>query len=464
MREDTSGQQRPGLRRSLGLLETTVGGVGLILGAGIYALVGEAAGKAGNAVWLSFALAAGMAALTGLSYAELASAYPRAGADYEYSRQALGRRFAAVVGWVIVSGNVIAAAAVALGFGGYFGEFVDVAPTLAALLALTAAAAIAAYGIREAMWASILLTVVEIAGLLLIIGIGVPHLGDVSLVDTRSGASGVFSGAALVIFAFIGFEQIATLSEETHDARRTVPAALLLALVFSTAVYIAVAVAAVSVVGWEALSESEAPLAAVASEVLGSAASDVLSAIALFSTFNTMLLMLVAASRLLYGMATTGSLPALLGAVHRGSRTPVAAIALCAAGAIGVATLGDIGFVAQSANFAIILGFAAVNISLIVLRFRRPGIDRPFRLPLSVGRVPVLPVLALGGAVFMIANLQLNAILLGLALVVTGALLMLTEGGIRSFRHGGTIRPPEDGPNVTSREAVKHREMETIDE
>jgi APA family basic amino acid/polyamine antiporter len=177
-----------------------------------------------------------------------------------------------------------------------------------------------------------------------------------------------------------------------------------------------------------------------------------------------MLLMLVAASRLLYGMATTGSLPALLGAVHRGSRTPVAAIALCAAGAIGVATLGDIGFVAQSANFAIILGFAAVNISLIVLRFRRPGIDRPFRLPLSVGRVPVLPVLALGGAVFMIANLQLNAILLGLALVVTGALLMLTEGGIRSFRHGGTIRPPEDGPNVTSREAVKHREMETIDE
>jgi APA family basic amino acid/polyamine antiporter len=417
--------ERPTLRRSLGLLETTLGGVGLVLGAGIYALVGEAAGTAGNALWVSFALAAGIAALTGLSYAELASTYPKAGADYEYSRQALGRRFAGVVGWVIVAGNVIAAAAVALGFGGYFSEFVDVSPTLGALGALGLAGAIAGYGIRESMWASVALTVIEVAGLVFIVVIGVPHLGDVPLLDAKSGASGIFAGSALVIFAFIGFEQVATLAEETHDARRTVPMAVLLSIAISTALYVAVAVAAVSVLGWEALSASEAPLATVAEDVLGGGASEAISLVALFSTFNTMLLMIVAAARLVYGMATSGSLPSPLGAVHREKRTPAVAIALCTAGALGVAVFGDLGFVAQSANFAIVLGFAAVNVSLIVLRFRRPDAERPFRLPLAVGRLPVLPVLALGGALFMIANLELDAVLLGLALVVAGAFVTL---------------------------------------
>ena len=123
------------LRRSLGLLETTLGGIGIILGAGIYALVGEVAGKAGDAVWVSFLMAAVMAAVIGLSYAELASAFPRAGADYEYTRQALGLRAAFVVGWLIVIGNLVAAATVSLGFGGYLHTFVDVDPTALALAA-----------------------------------------------------------------------------------------------------------------------------------------------------------------------------------------------------------------------------------------------------------------------------------------------------------------------------------------
>src|SRR3990172_1049814 len=111
------------LRRSLGLLETTLGGIGIILGAGIYVLVGEVAGQAGDALWVSFLIAAGAAIVVGLSYAELASTYPRAGADYEYTRQAMGPRAAFVVGWLIVIGNLVAAAAGALGFGGYFPTF-----------------------------------------------------------------------------------------------------------------------------------------------------------------------------------------------------------------------------------------------------------------------------------------------------------------------------------------------------
>lgn len=421
----TAPGSRPELRRSLGLMETTAGGVGLILGAGIYALVGEAAGTTGDALWMSFGLAAVIAALTGLSYAELASAYPKAGADYEYSRQAMGRRVASVVGWAIVAGNVVAAAAVALGFGGYFGEFAPISTTLGAMVALAVAGGIAAYGIRESMWMSIALTAVEVGGLLFIIAIGVPHVGEVPLFETKSGAAGVLSGAALVIFAYIGFEQVATLAEETREPSRTVPRAVLLSIAVSTVIYMGVAVAAVSVVGWERLSEADAPLTVVASDAIGNGASDLISVIALFSTFNTMLLMVVAASRLVYGMATAGSLPSTLGVVHGRFRTPAVAILLCTVGAIGVATFGDIGLAAQVANFAIAVGFAAVNTSLIVLRFRQPDTPRPFRLPLTVARVPVLPVLALGGVAVMIGSLDGEAVLLGLAFVAVGAVLVL---------------------------------------
>ncbi len=414
------GAEGPTLRRTLGLTELTLGGVGIILGAGIYALVGEAAGKAGNAVWMSFAVAAVMAALTGLSYAELASAYPRAGADYEYSRQAFGRLAAAVVGWVIISGNLIAAAAVSLGFGGYFGTFVDVDRALPAIVALLVAASIAVYGIREAIWSSIALTLVEVGGLVFIIAIGVPHFGDVDLLETRAGLASVLSGAALVVFAFIGFEQIATLAEETTDAPHKIPTALLLSIAITTGLYIVVAISAVSVLGWEALSDSDAPLAEVAANVLGDRASDALSLVALFSTFNTMLLLLVAASRLTYGMASTDALPRVLGRIQPRFRTPHIAIVLCVAISCGLTLFGDIGLVAEAANFAILTGFMAVNLSLIVLRFTQPDVPRPFRLAPSVQRVPVLPVLALGATAFMIVQLEGGAVLIGLGLVAAG--------------------------------------------
>lgn len=412
----------PRLRRSLGLVETTIGGVGIILGAGIYALIGEAAGRAGNAVWLSFLLAGVMATFTGLSYAEMSSAYPKAGADYEYTRHAFGRWPAVLVGLVIITGNVIAAAAVSLGFGGYFRVFVDVATPLPAILGLAVAAAIALYGIRQSLWVAMALTVVEFAGLLVVIAVGVPHLGDNDLLDAPRGISGVFSGAALVMFAFIGFEQVATLSEETRDARNVVPKALLLSIAITAVVYVAVALAAVSVIDSQPLSDSSAPLSDVVGSALGGRSSDVLAVVALFSTFNTMLLLLVAASRLIYGMADTGSLPAVLAWVQPRFRTPALAIALALAASSALAFSGDIGLIAESANFAIFLGFAAVNASLIALRFTQPAIQRPFRTPLNAGRLPLLPIAALASIGFMIANLDSGAILIGLGLIAASTL------------------------------------------
>ena len=401
-----------------------MGGVGIILGAGIYALVGEVAGKAGDAIWVSFLMAAAMAAVVGLSYAELASAFPRAGADYEYTRQALGLRAAFVVGWLIVIGNLVAAATVSLGFGGYLHTFVDVDPTVLALAALVAATFIAFYGIREAVWLAVMLTLAEAGGLVVVIVIGVPHLGDVDLLKAEMGAAGIFSGAALVMFAFIGFEQIATLSEETRDAVHIVPKAMLLAIGVTSGLYLMVAVAAVSVLGWEELSGSQAPLAAVAAEVLGGRASDFVAVVALFSTANTILLLLVAASRLIYGMASTAALPRFLAWVHPGKRTPARAIALSLVVSAGFALSGDIGLVAGATNFAVFIGFAAVNVSLIVLRYTRPDVPRPFRVPLNVGRLPLLPVVALASIAFMTANLEANALMIGLGLFVSGVVAM----------------------------------------
>jgi len=401
-----------------------MGGIGIILGAGIYALVGEVAGKAGDAVWVSFLMAAAMAAVIGLSYAELASAFPRAGADYEYTRQALGLRTAFVVGWLIVIGNLVAAATVSLGFGGYLHTFVDVDPTLLALAALVAATFIAFYGIREAVWLAVALTLAEAGGLVFVIVIGVPHLGNVDLLQAEMGAAGIFSGAALVMFAFIGFEQIATLAEETRDAARIVPKAMLLAIAVTSGLYLAVAVAAVSVLGWEALSDSEAPLAAVAAEVLGDRASDFVAVVALFSTANTILLLVVAASRLIYGMASTAALPRFLAWVHPGKRTPARAIALALVVSAGFALSGDIGLVAGATNFAVFIGFAAVNVSLIVLRYTRPDVPRPFRVPLNVGRLPLLPIVALASIAFLTANLERNALLIGAGLFVSGVAAM----------------------------------------
>lgn len=414
----------PKLERKLGLLETTVGGVGIILGAGIYVLVGEVAGHAGNALWISFLMAAGMAAVVGLSYAELASAFPRAGADYEYTRQALGGRAAFVVGWLIVIGNLIAAAAVALGFGSYLQHFWGVHGTAIAIAALIVATIIAFYGIRESVWTSMLLTLVEAGGLVFVIAIGLPHVGDIDLTETANGTTGVFAGAALVMFAFIGFEQIATLAEETRDARRVIPLALLLSIGVTTALYLLVAVTAVSVLGWEALSNADAPLAKVTAEVLGDRASDFLAVVALFSTANTMLLLLVAASRLIYGMASSGSLPRFLAWVHPGHHTPARAIVLSLVVSVGFALSGDIGLVAGATNFAVFVGFAAVNLSLLVLRYTHPETPRPFRTPLNIGRFPLLPLVALASVGFLMANLERDALLIGGALFVSGLVAM----------------------------------------
>jgi basic amino acid/polyamine antiporter, APA family len=419
----------PGLKRSLGLWETTLGGVGVILGAGIYALVGAIAADAGSAAWLSFAMGGVVAVVLGLCYAELASMYPLASADYEYANRAIGARPAFLVGWLISIGNIIAAAAVAVAMAGYTREFLDVDARAIALVALLAASAISIIGIKESIRVVVALSFIEIGGLVFIIAIGVPSLGDVDYFDFGGGYGGIVAGASLTLFAYNGFSQIAMLSEEARDASRVVPRAILLAIAITAVLYILVAASAVAVVGANALGVSDRPLAEVASEVLGSNAAGVIAVIAIFSSANSMLLHLVVGSRMIYGMAADGALPTVLARVHPRLRTPIPAILVSCAIAIGFALIGKLAFIAGTTSFTIFAGFFSVCVALIVLRIKAPHLARPFRAPLNIKGVSVLPVVGILFSVVLMAGLATGVLLLGAGLVAVGLLVMLVVAG-----------------------------------
>lgn len=422
-REDHKTEQKVELKRSLGLWEVTLSGVGIILGAGIYALIGEAAGLAGNAVWISFALSAIVALLTGLSYAELSSMFPKASAEYEYTAQAFGRRLAFVIGWLIILSGAIGAATVALGFAGYFSTLTGSPRLASALVLVVILSGIIFMGIKQSAWVAIIFTLIEALGLVIIIVLGIPSLGSIDYLEMPFGVRGVFQAAALIFFAFIGFEEIVKLSEEAKDPEKTVPKALILAITASIILYVLVSLSAVSVLGWQDLSRSDAPFADIANAAFGKSAFFVLSVMALFATTNTVLLMLLAASRIIYGMAVLSSLPEILSKVHPVTRTPWAAILASMVLCIGFVFLEDIAFVANVNNFTVFVTFIVINAALILLRYRKPKIQRPFKVPLAVGWLPVLPLLGAILNAFMLTQLSLEAIAIGTGLTVLGILV-----------------------------------------
>jgi APA family basic amino acid/polyamine antiporter len=411
------------LRRELGPAEVTASGVGIIIGAGIYVLLGAATEEAGPSVWLSFAVAGGLSALTALSYAELAAMFPAAGAEYDYTRRVAPAWVAFLVGWVMITGLIVAAAAVALGFARYLRYFTDVPLRLGALGLVLAVSAVALRGIRQSARLTFAFALVQVGGLVVVAVIGIPHLGDESLIGGVS-VAGVVSGAALVFFAFIGFDEVITLSEETRDPVRTVPRGLLLALGISTVLYMAVAVAGVSVLGADALAAAEQPLAAVMGTAVGGASADLVALIALVATTNTTLLLITASSRLGYGMAERGALPPVFGRVSRRG-VPWVAVLVVAGGALVGVAIGDLTLVASVTDFAVYLVFIAVNVVVIVLRHRQPHRWRPFRVPLAVGPVPLPTAAALVVVLVMIPGLDPAALGLGAALVFVGLVVHL---------------------------------------
>jgi len=423
----------PSLKRELGLLEVTLSGVGIILGAGIYVLIGQAAGLAGNALWLAFGLSAIIALLTGLSYAELSSMFPKAGAEYDYVANAFNKRLAFVIGWLVFLSGVLAAATVALGFAGYFAALTSVPLIISAVVLLVLLTVLLGYGVKETARVAVIATLIEAAGLVLIIALGLPHLGSVNYWEMPQGFSGLFAASALIFFAYQGFESMVKFSEETRSPETTVPKALVLAVVISVIFYVLVALSVVSLLGWQEISVSKAPFSDIVSGTLGPDAAIVIAVVALFATANTALMSMYASSRVLYGMAGSSRLTARFARVHPGRRTPWTAIAFCGVLSIALLFSGDIAFIANMTNFTLFVTFIVINAAVIFLRYHSPESPRPFRIPLSIGRFPLFPLAGLVFCLFLLFQQDLPVLGFGIVLTVVGVvfLVIAESGGVR---------------------------------
>jgi amino acid transporter len=417
-------EEKSELKRELSLVETTLIGIGNILGAGIYVLMGKAAGLAGNLVWFSFLFAGITAALSAFSYMELSSMYPRAGAEYEFVKRAFGERVGLFIGLLVVYYVTITSSAVALGFGKYFSNLFGVGNLSGAIGLFLFLSLIMVYGIKESARLAILITLIELSGLLLIIYAGIPYLGTVDYFEAPD-LAGLFEASALIFFAFLGFEDIVRLSQEIKDAEKTIPKALFISMVFTVFLYVCVAVAAVSVLDFRALGLSEVPLADVADVALGNDAFILLSWIALFSTINTVLVVTLGGSRIVYGMASAGSLPGVLASVHPRFRTPWIAIFGIVSISSCFVLLGDITTVANIANFMIFVVFFVVNLALIKLRYTEPERKRPFKVPFSIGRLPLFPCLGALSSVFLFSRISLEIMYYGFFLLAIGLIVVL---------------------------------------
>jgi len=416
----------PQLKRRLGLWVTTLTGIGVILGSGIYVLVGVAAGEAGNAVWLSFLIAAAVAGLTGLSYARLSKLKPKDAPEFQFVGMAFKPSLAFLAGWMILWAVVISASAVALGFAGYLSYLLGT-PVIPVAIGLVLASSIVVFlGIGESALLAGILTFIEVAGLVFIVAIGVPHFGEVNIMEMPMGVAGTIGAASLVFFAYLGFEGMANLSEEMKNPQRDLPRAILLALGISTLLYILVSLAAVSVLDWNTLSQSNAPLALVAAQVLGSNAGLTLTLVALFSTANTVLLLLLAASRAMWAMSCAGALPRVFCVIGEERRTPWLAIIVVGFFASLFTVFEDIRDVAEFTNFATLLAFAGVNAAALKIFNRESSLSGFRRIFLDI----IMPALGLVTAVLLAINTGWRAASFGGLLIAVGLLVYLVSGAI----------------------------------
>lgn len=393
------------LKRTLGLAECIFFGVGSILGAGIYTLIGKVAGWGGNTTWIAFLIASFTAACTAFSYAELSAAFPKAGGEYAYAKKAFGKKWGIILGLLIASNGMISGAAVSLGFAGYFNQLTGISVTLAALGIILLLFLINASGIRQSSVVNTIFTLIELGGLLFVIYAASDSFGGVNYFEPPpQGMYGLFTSAALAYFAFIGFEDIVKLAEETRDPQKNMPRTLFAASIIVAVVYVAVAISAVSTVPYEKLADSSGPLADIVNGRFGKTGVIVISLIALFSTSNTILANMIGSSRVFYGMATETRILKPFAIVSKKRNTPLVALALILVAMSSLSLIGKIEVVAMIANVFIFITFILVNISVIALRVRHPQIKRPYRIPLNIRNIPLPSVLAIA----------LTAVLLGL--------------------------------------------------
>ncbi|MFJ8546034.1 APC family permease [Streptomyces sp. NPDC093586] len=417
--------------------------LGDVLGAGVYVLVGQVAADAGGAVWVPLVVALLLALLTAASYAELATKYPRAGGASHYATRAFGPFAGSVAGFCMLAAGIVSVAALARGFGGdYLSAFVTLPVGAVAVLFLAALALVNARGIRESTRANAVATLVEVGGLAVIVVLGGWLLlrgdGDpgrlVRLGTPEKGAAAaVLSGSVLAYYSFVGFETSVNVAEETRDPRRSYPRALFGALATAGAVYVLVGIAASAAVPTSRLAGSSGPLLEVV-KAAGGVPTRLFSAVALVAVANGALLTGIMSSRLAYGMARDGLLPAVLAKVLPGRRTPWAAIAVTTLPAMALALTGGVATLASTLVLLLLVVFFMVNTAVLVLR-RDPGGADHFRTP------AVLPVLGAASCVALATQIEAEVWLRGLVVVAAGAALAALAAVRRTSRGAGEEDP-----------------------
>ncbi|MFQ5573553.1 MAG: APC family permease, partial [Nitrosopumilaceae archaeon] len=328
-----------------------------------------------------------------------------------------------------------------LGFGGYFTQFLDIPITISAILLLGALSFVNFIGIKQSACLNTIFALVTIAGLVIIIFLGFTFGASESVdyFDAPNGISGIILAFVLIFFAFIGFEDMANVAEEVKKPKKTLPRAIILSILITAVIYILVSLSSVRILNWGELSQSAAPLADVATRGLGLGGGITLTAIALFATASTVLITLVAGARILYGMARDGSLPSILGKVYSRTGTPWIAVVGIFVTSVAFAFVGDIVIVANIVVFAVVITFAMVNLSVILLRYVRPDVERPFRVPLNIGKFPILPLFGFIVTVYMAIQFELEIILVGLGIIGIGCIFYLLYNKRKATHNDFTI-------------------------
>ena len=424
--------------------------VGDVLGAGIYALVGEVGGRVGGAIWTAFAVALLLAVFTAFAYAELVTKYPQAAGAALYVNKAFRLPFLSfMVAFAVMASGITSAATLATAFGGdYLEAFVSLPTALVGIVFLLVVALINARGIKESVRINLVLTGIEVAGLLLVVIVALAAIADgqgdagraFEFKEGESVVGAMLGGAALAFFALIGFEDSVNVAEEAEDPRHAYPRALFGGLLIAGAIYLVVTVLASIVVPTDVLAGSDGPLQTVAGTGPLAVDAKVFSAIALFALANGALINMVMASRLLYGMSNEGILPSALGGVGR-RRTPLLAIAFTTLLAIVLVVTGDLKNLAGMTVTLLLLVFITVNVSVLVLRRDTVAHDH-FRTPAWIPVVGVAVCILLlsyrDGEVFVRAAVLLA---IGAALYLLNRLLTGPSGPLDTRRLEAVAHP-----------------------
>jgi amino acid transporter len=377
---ETEGNDKPELRRTLSGTLLLFYGVGTILGAGIYALIGEIAGVAGQGAPASFLLAGLLALLTGASFAELSARFPKSAGEAVYVSEGLHLpRIGTVVGLLVTVTGTVSAATITVSVPGYLSHFVDPPEAVTIVGVVLLFTALGCWGILQSVVAAAAITIIEAIGLVIIIAVSGEDLGQLPerVPELLPGGDsealrGLFLGAFMAFFAFIGFEDMVNVAEEVKSPRKNLPRAIFGAIVITTLLYVLVSVVCSLAMSPAELAQSRAPLADIFARQTGYPPT-LISAISLLAVSNGALIQIIMGSRVLFGLSRDGHLPAWLGRLNPATQTPIRATLLVASCVLLLALSLPLGTLAQITSFIILMVFALVNLSLWRIKRRSPA-------------------------------------------------------------------------------------------